>query len=218
MEETLLKFNPTKLTLEDPNKLILDDSEDTPFKTLEGEAYEELKNSIKRNGILHPVYCQKDYRIISGNNRVLIARELGILVPVIRFRLAIDKDAYQEILYHTNIPGRQVTPADRRKIVFSKFKNELGKRGALKTIQCLTGIGMSTLKQYSVDFQNQKEFENFGLDKQKRNKGLKLFEQYQEFKKQENEIRAERAKIERKLTAIAPLKYWTSGKFEKDMS
>ncbi|EMO12473.1 ParB-like protein [Leptospira santarosai str. CBC523] len=207
------KFKPTKLYYENAEKLKI--AEDQPFALLQGEEYEELRESIKRNGILHPVYCRRDYSLLSGSNRVAIAQELGILVPAIRFQAEMDPDIEQEIIYHLNTVGRQVSPADRKRLVFTRFKDQIGKMGALKTIHQLTGIHISTLKQYSVEFQNKKKFANIGIDEESRKAGIRLYLKWDKYRIAENEAKKERQKIERKLEEIAPLSYWTKEEWKK---
>ncbi|AJR16678.1 ParB N-terminal domain-containing protein [Leptospira interrogans] len=207
------KFKPTKLYYENPEKLII--VEDQPFALLQGEQYEELRESIKRNGILHPVYCRQDYTVLSGSNRVVIAQELGILVPTIRFQVDMDPDIEQELVYHLNTVGRQVSPADRKRLVFTRFKNQIGKSGGLKAIHQLTGIHISTLKQYSVEFQNKKKFENIGISEEDRKAGIRLYLKWDKFRIAENEAKRERQKLERQLSELAPLSYWTKEGWKK---
>lgn len=207
------KFKPTKLYYENPEKLLI--IEDQPFALLQGEQYEELRDSIKRNGILHPVYCRQDYTVLSGSNRVAIAQELGILVPIIRFQTDMDPDIEQELVYHLNTVGRQVSPADRKRLVFTRFKNQIGKSGGLKAIHQLTGIHISTLKQYSVEFQNKKKFENIGISEEDRKAGIRLYLKWDKFRIAENEAKRERQKLERQLSELAPLSYWTKEGWKK---
>ncbi|EMO53939.1 ParB N-terminal domain-containing protein [Leptospira noguchii] len=207
------KFKPTKLYYENPEKLII--IEDQPFALLQGEQYEELRESIKRNGILHPVYCRQDYSVLSGANRVVIAQELGILVPVIRFQADMDPDIEQELVYHLNTVGRQVSPADRKRLVFARFKDQIGKSGGLKAIHQLTGIHISTLKQYSVDFQNKKKFVNIGISENDRRAGIRLYLKWDKLRIAENAAKKERQKLERQLAELAPLSYWREGKWKK---
>ncbi|WP_078123996.1 ParB N-terminal domain-containing protein [Leptospira alexanderi] len=207
------KYKPTKLYYENADRFVI--NENQPFALLQGEQYEELRDSIKRNGILHPVYCRNDFSVLSGSNRIAIAQELGILVPTIRFQADMDIDVEQEIVYHLNTVGRQISPADRKKLVFTRFKDQIGKMGALKTIHQLTGIHLSTLKQYSVEFQNKKKFSNVGINEEDRKAGIRLYIKWDKYRQAENEAKRERQKIERKLEELAPMSYWIREEWKK---
>src|SRR5690625_1730228 len=53
------------------------------FTELSGEKYEEVKRSIAENGIRDPIKCSTAFTVISGHQRLRIAKELGMeTVPV----------------------------------------------------------------------------------------------------------------------------------------
>lgn len=53
------------------------------FTDIEGAKYDEVKKSIKVNGIRDPIKCTTAYTVISGHQRLKIAKELGFTeVPV----------------------------------------------------------------------------------------------------------------------------------------
>lgn len=53
------------------------------FTDIEGAKYDEVKKSIEINGIRDPIKCTTAYTVISGHQRLRIARELGFTeVPV----------------------------------------------------------------------------------------------------------------------------------------
>lgn len=53
------------------------------FTDLDGEKYEEVKRSIETNGMRDPIKCTTAYTVISGHQRLRIAKELGLEeVPV----------------------------------------------------------------------------------------------------------------------------------------
>ncbi|WP_232400109.1 hypothetical protein [Leptospira interrogans] len=136
-------------------------------------------------------------------------------MPTIRFQVDMDPDIEQELVYHLNTVGRQVSPADRKRLVFTRFKNQIGKSGGLKAIHQLTGIHISTLKQYSVEFQNKKKFENIGISEEDRKAGIRLYLKWDKFRIAENEAKRERQKLERQLSELAPLSYWTKEGWKK---
>lgn len=62
--------------------------ENHPFKRRDGHENEELKESVKENGLLQPIIVRSfsagTYEIISGHRRVEVCKELGIqTVPAI---------------------------------------------------------------------------------------------------------------------------------------
>lgn len=53
------------------------------FSELDGKKYEEIKRSIAENGIRNPIKCTTSFTVISGHQRLKIAKELGMeTVPV----------------------------------------------------------------------------------------------------------------------------------------
>ena len=55
---------------------------DHPYKVNEDEAFNELKDSIKANGLLNPLIVRKKdntYELISGHRRKLVLEKLGCL-------------------------------------------------------------------------------------------------------------------------------------------
>lgn len=53
------------------------------FSELDGKKYEEIKRSIAENGIRNPIKCTTSFTVISGHQRLRIAKELGMeTVPV----------------------------------------------------------------------------------------------------------------------------------------
>src|SRR5690625_2562360 len=48
------------------------------FTDIEGEKYDEVKRSIETHGIRDPIKVNRDYTVISGHQRLRIARDLGM--------------------------------------------------------------------------------------------------------------------------------------------
>ena len=69
-------------TIKNINIDLLIPFENHPFKKRDGIENEELKESIKENGLLEPIIVRSfsagTYEIISGHRRVEVCKELGI--------------------------------------------------------------------------------------------------------------------------------------------
>ncbi|WP_244243584.1 chromosome partitioning protein ParB [Leptospira andrefontaineae] len=176
---------------------------------------EELRQSIELNGILHAVYLRMDYTIISGRNRGTIASEKGILVPTIRFQKELPQEVEQRLIYHLNLVGRQVSPSERRAMVYKRFKDSIGKHGALSSIHKITGIHMSTLKQYSVDFQNKRRFKAEEVPKKRFQEKIEKYNRWKILLEKENNIKNERQKLQYELEKVAPISFWKSEEWKK---
>jgi len=89
------------------------------FYGTEGEQLEELKASIKDNGVLQPLLVVKDtanslkYKIIAGHRRKRCCKELGYsTVPCIVLSLP-DEDEEIKVLIETNATARTLTSYER---------------------------------------------------------------------------------------------------------
>jgi ParB family chromosome partitioning protein len=106
-----------------------------PFPPLEGEDYEDLKESIRKHGILEQlIVVRKDhgkykYIALVGNNRLRIARELNLKeIPCF-----IDDSITLEAAIDINICGNQFTPAEIKK--YKDLKEKIAKEEKDKYLQ-----------------------------------------------------------------------------------
>lgn len=88
---------------------LLDEFNSHIFSKLSENKYTELKESIRRNGVLSPIIVRKKkdrYEIISGHNRVNCCKELGIKeVPCVVKEY--DDDKAELIMIETNLTQRE---------------------------------------------------------------------------------------------------------------
>lgn len=109
----VLCYLPSSKIKPDPNNL---------FPPLQGEEYDDLKESIKRCGIREPLKVVEgingEYIVRSGHNRLRAARELGVdEVPCF-----IEDPIMLEAAIDTEIFRRHLTPEERRKYKDLKVK------------------------------------------------------------------------------------------------
>ena len=79
------------------------------FDDMEGQKWNEFKESIKTSGVIEPIVCTKGTTIISGHQRVRACRELGIAEVMCEIRNLDDDADTDEItkqLIETNIRQR----------------------------------------------------------------------------------------------------------------
>lgn len=81
------------------------------FTDIEGEKYEEVKRSIQENGIRDPIKCTRDYTVISGHQRLRIARDLG-LEKVPYQMLDVDEKTAEYLLIAENVERRGQAETD----------------------------------------------------------------------------------------------------------
>lgn len=101
-----------------------------PFRLYSNDEMKDLKESIERIGLQHPIIVRKidngKYEILAGHNRARAFKELGkTTIPAII--QDVDDDTAQMILVDTNIVQRQsITVMERAKAY--KLKDEIKKR------------------------------------------------------------------------------------------
>lgn len=139
-----------------------------------GEDRERLKESIQLNGIFTPVICVKkddNLMILSGHNRVDIAKELNIEVPYI-LKTNLSKEELELICIDDNLIHRQRTDYKPMQLAYTiKVKMDAEKH---------QGVTMST--GYSM-LSGDKIGEEHGLSRKMINIYLKLNDLSDEIKK-----------------------------------
>lgn len=114
--------------------------ENHPFKKRDGMENEELKESVKENGLLEPIIVRSfsagTYEIISGHRRVEVCRELGIqTVPAIVRDMS--KDEAVIAMVDSNLQREHLLPSE--KAFAYKMKLEAMKHQGKVTSRQLVG-------------------------------------------------------------------------------
>lgn len=78
------------------------------FPFISGDAYDTLKEDIRINGILEPIYLFEG-KIIDGRNRYRIAKELGLDIPTQEY----EGDNPVGFVQSMNLHRRQLTPSQK---------------------------------------------------------------------------------------------------------
>ena len=103
-------------TIKNINIDLLIPFENHPFKKRDGIENEELKESIKENGLLQPIIVRSfsagTYEIISGHRRVEACKELGIqIVPAIVREMS--KDEAVIAMVDSNLQREHLLPSEK---------------------------------------------------------------------------------------------------------
>ncbi|MFS0643704.1 ParB N-terminal domain-containing protein [Siminovitchia sp. 179-K 8D1 HS] len=78
---------------------------------MRGEKYEEIKRSIEVNGIRDPIKCDMNYTVISGHQRLRIARDLGIEEVPVQI-IDVDEQIAEYLLIAENVERRGQAETD----------------------------------------------------------------------------------------------------------
>ncbi len=87
-----------------------------PMPELTGDEYEALKADVKARGIITPVMVDQHGRVLDGHHRLKVARELGIVCPLIVHPVADDAEAWGLALA-VNAARRQLNREQRRELI-----------------------------------------------------------------------------------------------------
>ena len=103
-------------TIKNINLDLLIPFENHPFKKRDGIENEELKESVKENGLLEPIIVRSfsagTFEIISGHRRVEVCRELGIqTVPAIVREMS--KDEAVIAMVDSNLQREHLLPSEK---------------------------------------------------------------------------------------------------------
>lgn len=85
------------------------------------EEYEQLKESIRKNGVLVPIIMDKDGAVIDGHNRYDIAQELkaeGMEMEIpVQISDLTDENKKRQLAYELNLQRRHLSMRDKKKSV-----------------------------------------------------------------------------------------------------
>lgn len=94
------------------------------FTDLDREKYEEIKRSIQANGIRDPIKCTTSYTVISGHQRLKIAKDLGMKTVPVQI-VDVDEWEAEYLLIAENVERRGQAESDPiKKARIAKFLKE----------------------------------------------------------------------------------------------
>ena len=105
-----------KEKIEDIDISLIDNFKDHPFKVIDNEELESLKESIKVNGVLSPAIIRKKddgrYEMISGHRRKYASEQLGLnTIPCVIKNLADDEATI--FMVDSNLQREKLLPSEK---------------------------------------------------------------------------------------------------------
>lgn len=128
------------------------------FTSLDGQKYQEIKHSIWVNGIRDPIKCTTSYTVISGHQRLKIAKDLGMKTVPVQI-IDVDEWEAEYLLIAENVERRGQAESDPiKKARIAKFlkeywgvregrPNKLGQNGTVSDIAEAIGETERTTKR-----------------------------------------------------------------------
>ena len=122
-DESKLIFREDSLS---PNDL--KESPENLFDRLEEEDYQRLKKDIKERGIIDPLICDNSFTLLTGNNRLSIAKELKLeKIPVRILQNNLSHKEKEKLHVLDNLNRRQLTNEQKTKFISMYYKEDLEK-------------------------------------------------------------------------------------------
>ena len=118
------------------------------FDDISGDDYEQFKNSIQEEGILHELIVAPDMTIISGHQRYKAAVELGMQTVPVKIREdLLDENAKLKVLLAANFGRQKNSESKKRKVAEEyvrlrgfKHGGDRSSRGQVDTLLTLDKI------------------------------------------------------------------------------
>lgn len=115
---------------------------DHPFRPYTDAELDELVESIKEIGIMHPIVARKiedgKFEILSGHNRTVAAKKVGLRDVPVKILIA-DDDTAKMIVTETNLKQREKIPhsdkAKAYKMQLDALKNQGKRKGLLEEVE-----------------------------------------------------------------------------------
>lgn len=122
MEDQAVKDGVRTVLLHSPDEVTLDVHQVMP--SLTAEEFSGLKEDIRENGILYPIFLDEDYNIIDGHNRVLCWKHLlleGVDPAPVAAHVFPEMDKYKahDLAIAVNVKRRHLSPEQKRELVRS---------------------------------------------------------------------------------------------------
>lgn len=212
IDSLLDKYEHTGLKLFDPNTIKVN-TEGNPYSKwgFKGPEMDVLRESIKENGIFHPIYIREDGICLSGNRRLVISQELGRDVPGYQFLVPINQEDENILIHHPNNAQRNLTTSERDKMIIDRFGEMIGSPKSLPFIAQKTGIHLDIIKKISSKAKKHREFQKRqkSLTEQDYKANLPLFRELEKVKGKLNHYMRERNRVIKSLEETAPMEVWT---------
>lgn len=132
---------------------------DHPFKVMEDEEMERLKESIRESGVLIPALArpaESGYELISGHRRLAACRALGLSTMPVIVRNLTDEEAVITMV-DSNLQREHILPSEKAfayKMKMEALKSQ-GKRTDLTSYQVGTKFSVETIADNSPDSKSQ---------------------------------------------------------------
>lgn len=122
-DESKLIFREDSLS---PNDL--KESPENLFDRLEEEDYQRLKKDIKERGIIDPLICDNSFTLLTGNNRLSIAKELKLeKIPVRILQNNLSHKEKEKLHVLDNLNRRQLGYEEKKNLILKYYKEDLEK-------------------------------------------------------------------------------------------
>lgn len=135
------------------------------FPQLDGELIYNLKEDIKKRGIIVPLIAKKDGTLLAGHSRLYVAQQLKLkTVPVQFVEQKLTAKQEEDFMIRDNVLRRQLSPEDRKalyKRIYKDFDERLMLRKHkdqgidIKTIAEKTGLRPNTVS-YDINMMRHK--------------------------------------------------------------
>jgi hypothetical protein len=117
--ETLPSQNRRNIPMTDvkrvpPQDLTINHINQEYFDTESEQHLQDLREDIRRRGVIVPLIAKRDGTLLAGHNRLMVARELNLkLVPVQYVQEELSGEAEREFIIKDNLLRRQLSPEKR---------------------------------------------------------------------------------------------------------
>jgi hypothetical protein len=220
-DESKLIFREDSLS---PNDL--KESTENLFDRLEEEDYQRLKKDIKERGIIDPLICDNSFTLLTGNNRLSIAKELKLeKIPVRILQNNLSHKEKEKLHVLDNLNRRQLTYEEKKKFISMYYNEDLKKdnRGGnqskkdessrelsldlSKKIEKETGIKAGTAKRIVADIRKESKPKKANKSKpvkvtNSKQSKKKLQDRLNEVEKEIETLQAEKDRLEKQLARM----------------
>lgn len=123
---------------------LIDPPDWQPRQKFEREALDELKNSIKSNGLLQPIVVEPygdRFKVVAGERRYKAVSELGWEVIQVRMLDNLDEKTRLQVQIAENLHREDITPIERSRAIFKLLSFNLEIESLDKILNLLVDYG-----------------------------------------------------------------------------